>query len=47
MLGTMPENHCPMNAKPSPVRKPMNGMASMPHDGGSPNTIATSSGAQP
>ena len=37
----------PKQAQPKPVRTPMNGTSSMPQLGSSPNTIATSSGAQP
>ena len=47
MFGTMDDIQMPHSAKPMPVSTPMNGTSSMPHDGCSPNSSATISGAQP
>src|ERR671922_408643 len=37
----------PKHAQPNPAATPMNGTVSIPHDGFSPNAIATSIGTQP
>src|SRR5919202_3569895 len=37
----------PKHAQPKPAVTPMNGTVSMPHDGFSPNAIATSIGTHP